>query len=114
MTHPYPPPDGSLRLTRYRSSSRDNDAEVTTRMSPSISRSFNPMDSDARECQRTLDVHMALHLSTTTGFCCIDWTMRTFWFWCSRDIVFDITLREYCNGVCLTTSCSSCGGCVNY
>ena len=32
-------------------------------MSPTISRSFNPMDPDARERQRTLDVDMALHLS---------------------------------------------------
>ncbi|KAH8985458.1 hypothetical protein EDB86DRAFT_2335350 [Lactarius hatsudake] len=49
--------------TRYRSSSRDSDAEVTARRSPTISRPFNPMDPDARERQRTLDVDMALHLS---------------------------------------------------
>ncbi|KAH9010427.1 hypothetical protein EDB85DRAFT_2050758 [Lactarius pseudohatsudake] len=49
--------------TRYRSSSRDSDAEVTARRSPTISHHFNPMNPDARERQRTLDVDMALYLS---------------------------------------------------
>src|SRR6266404_7225787 len=53
--------DGSP--TRYVSSSIDGDAEVTARRSPSMSRAFDPMDPDARERQRTLDVDMALHLS---------------------------------------------------
>jgi magnesium transporter len=53
--------DGSP--TRYRTSSLDSVSEVTPRNSPPISRSFNPMDPDARERQRTLDVDMALHLS---------------------------------------------------
>ncbi|KAH9045064.1 hypothetical protein EDB84DRAFT_1246955, partial [Lactarius hengduanensis] len=49
--------------TRYRSSSRDSDAEVTARRSPTISHHFNPMNPDARERQRTLDVDIALYLS---------------------------------------------------
>jgi len=53
--------DGSP--TRYVSLSLDNDAEVTARRSPSMSRAFDPMDPDADERQRTLDVDMALHLS---------------------------------------------------
>ena len=53
--------DGSP--TRYRTSSLDSVPEVSPRNSPTISRSFNPMDPDARERQRTLDVDMALHLS---------------------------------------------------
>ena len=54
--------DGSP-TRRYRSSSLDSDSEATARRSPTLSRSFNPMDPDARERQRTLDVDMALHLS---------------------------------------------------
>jgi magnesium transporter len=53
--------DGSP--TRYRSSSLDSDPAATARMSPTLSRSYNPMDPDARERQRTLDVDMAMHLS---------------------------------------------------
>jgi magnesium transporter len=53
--------DGSP--TRYHSSSLDSDAAATARMSPTLSRSYNPMDPDARERQRTLDVDMAMHLS---------------------------------------------------
>ncbi|KAH9054804.1 hypothetical protein EDB87DRAFT_1767499, partial [Lactarius vividus] len=49
--------------TQYHSSSRDGDAEVTARRSPTISRPFNPIDPDAGERQPTLDVDMALHLS---------------------------------------------------
>ena len=49
--------------TRYRSSSLESDAEVTARRSPTISRAFNPIDPNARERQRTLEVGVALHLS---------------------------------------------------
>ncbi|KAI0252025.1 hypothetical protein BJV78DRAFT_385915 [Lactifluus subvellereus] len=53
--------DGSPR--RFRSSSLDSDTDTTPRMSPTLSRSYNPMDPDARERQRTLDEDMAMHLS---------------------------------------------------
>ncbi|THH17432.1 hypothetical protein EW146_g3373 [Bondarzewia mesenterica] len=53
--------DGSP--TRYRGSSIDNDHASHARYSPTLSRSFNPLDPDARERQRTLDEDMALHLS---------------------------------------------------
>ncbi|KAI0299081.1 hypothetical protein B0F90DRAFT_1728913 [Multifurca ochricompacta] len=48
---------------RYRSPSTDSDPNVPVRRSPTLTRSFNPMDPDARERQRTLDVDMAMHLS---------------------------------------------------
>ncbi|KAI0265969.1 hypothetical protein BC834DRAFT_824319, partial [Gloeopeniophorella convolvens] len=72
----FPPTDGPLSTsprsihgdhdgspTRFRSPSVDSDANVAVRRSPTLSRSFNPMDPDARERQRTLDVDMAMHLS---------------------------------------------------
>lgn len=49
--------------TRYRDSSLDSDTAAAARRSPTLSRSYNPMDPDARERQRTLDVDMAIHLS---------------------------------------------------
>ena len=54
-------PDGSP--SRYRSSSLDSDTAAAARRSPTLSRSYNLMDPDARERQRTLDVDMAMHLS---------------------------------------------------
>ncbi|KAI9464291.1 hypothetical protein F5148DRAFT_1299927 [Russula earlei] len=54
--------DGSP--SRYISSSLGDDAAAAmARRSPTLSRSYNPMDPDARERQRTLDVDMAIHLS---------------------------------------------------
>ena len=53
--------DGSP--TPYRDSSLDSDTAAVARRSPTLSRSYNLMDPDARERQRTLDVDMAIHLS---------------------------------------------------
>ena len=53
--------DGSP--TRYRHSSLDSDTAAAARRSPTLSRSYNHMDPDARERQRTLDADMAIHLS---------------------------------------------------
>ncbi|KIJ69806.1 hypothetical protein HYDPIDRAFT_77280 [Hydnomerulius pinastri MD-312] len=39
------------------------DPSVRPRLSPTLTRSFDPNDPDARERQRTMDVDMALHLS---------------------------------------------------
>jgi magnesium transporter len=53
--------DGSPTL--YRRSSLDSETAAATRRSITLSRSYNPLDPDARERQRTLDVDLAMHLS---------------------------------------------------
>ncbi|KAH9988402.1 hypothetical protein BJV77DRAFT_931952, partial [Russula vinacea] len=53
--------DGSPTL--YRRSSLDSETAAATRRSMTLSRSYNPLDPDARERQRTLDVDLAMHLS---------------------------------------------------
>ncbi|KAI0340757.1 cora-domain-containing protein [Trametopsis cervina] len=49
---------------RHRTSVGDeNDINSRPRLSPTLTRSYNPNDPDVRERQRTMDVDMALHLS---------------------------------------------------
>ncbi|KAI0722324.1 hypothetical protein C8T65DRAFT_526594, partial [Cerioporus squamosus] len=43
--------------------SETNEASTRPRLSPTLSRSYNPNDPDARERQRTMDADMAMHLS---------------------------------------------------
>ena len=54
-------PDGSPTL--YRRPSLDSETAAAARRSITLPRSYNPLDPDVRERQRTLDVDLAMHLS---------------------------------------------------
>ncbi|KAI0747443.1 hypothetical protein BC629DRAFT_1298582, partial [Irpex lacteus] len=56
--------DHSHSPVRHRASVGDeNDLPSRPRLSPTLTRSYNPNDPDVRERQRAMDVDMALHLS---------------------------------------------------
>jgi magnesium transporter len=56
--------DHSHSPVRHRTSVGDeNDLSSRPRLSPTLTRSYNPNDPDVRERQRAMDVDMALHLS---------------------------------------------------
>lgn len=48
---------------RHRSNSGDDDLIPRPRLSPTLTRSYNPNDPDVRERQRAMDADMAMHLS---------------------------------------------------
>ncbi|KAH9899518.1 hypothetical protein C8Q73DRAFT_627169, partial [Cubamyces lactineus] len=56
-------PDHSPIRRRQSSGSEINEPSSRPRLSPTLSRSYNPNDPDARERQRTMDADMAIQLS---------------------------------------------------
>ncbi|KAI9000695.1 hypothetical protein BD414DRAFT_372466, partial [Trametes punicea] len=56
-------PDHSPIRRRQSTGSEINEPSSRPRLSPTLSRSYNPNDPEARERQRAMDADMALHLS---------------------------------------------------
>ncbi|OBZ70149.1 hypothetical protein A0H81_09725 [Grifola frondosa] len=59
--------DHSPVRLRQSTGSDSNDLSPRARLSPTLSRSYNPNDPDVRERQRTMDADMAIQLSRARG-----------------------------------------------